>query len=101
MQKQKTENFMWIKFRFRFSLKVNWTLEKCLTKHLSTQEEVILIELIRNYLCLYDKSENSNKEYDVNRNAWSKVAEKLDFIQNGIYKCFYFWVTLVYKIRKR
>ena len=29
----------------------------------------------------------SYKEREVNRNAWSNVAEKLDFIQNGIYKC--------------
>ena len=31
----------------------------------------------------------SYKERDVNRNAWSKVAEKLNFIQNGICKCRY------------
>ena len=28
----------------------------------------------------------SYKERDVNRNAWSKIAENLDFIQN-VYKC--------------
>ena len=31
----------------------------------------------------------SYKECDVNRNAWSKDAEKLDFIQKSIYKCRY------------
>ena len=40
------------------------------------------MEQIKNYPCLYDKSKMSYKECDVNRNAWSKVAEKLDFIQN-------------------
>ena len=29
----------------------------------------------------------SFKEHDANRNAWSKVAEKLDFLQNSICKC--------------
>ena len=29
------------------------------------------------------------KEQDVNSNAWSKFAEKKDFIQNGIHKCRY------------
>ena len=47
------------------------------------------MEQIRNYPCLYDKTKMSCKESDVNRNAWSKVAEKLDFIQNGICKCRY------------
>ena len=47
------------------------------------------MEEIRNYPCLYDKTKMSCKESDVNRNAWSKVAEKLDFIQNGICKCRY------------
>ena len=36
--------------------------------------------------CLYEKSKMSYKERDVNRNAWCKVAEKLNFIQN-LYKC--------------
>ena len=31
----------------------------------------------------------SYSEHDVNRNAWSKLQKKLDFIQNGIYKCTY------------
>ena len=25
-------------------------------------------------------------EHDVNKNPWNKVAEKIGFIQNGIYK---------------
>ena len=32
--------------------------------------------------CLYDKSKMLYKERDVNRNAWSKVGEKLNFRQN-------------------
>ena len=31
----------------------------------------------------------SYKDRDVNKNAWSKHAEKLDFIQNIVYKCVY------------
>ena len=52
------------------------------------------MEQIRTYPCLYDKSKTSYKERDVNRNAWSKVAEKLDFIQNSIYKCIYEKLTV-------
>ena len=58
-------------------------------KSLSIQEEEILMEQIWNYPCLYDKSKMSYKERDVNKNAWSKVALKLAFIQNGIYECRY------------
>ena len=47
------------------------------------------MEQIRNYPCLYDKSEKSYKERDVNKNAWSKVAEELNFLQNGIFKYFF------------
>ena len=51
-------------------------------KSLSIQKEELLMEQIMSYLCLFDKSKMSFKEHDVNRNAWSKVAEKLNFIQN-------------------
>ena len=44
------------------------------------------MEQIRTYPCLYDESKMSCKEGGINRNAWSKVAEKLDFIENGICK---------------
>ena len=47
------------------------------------------MEQIRTYTCIYDGSKMSYKERDVNRNARSRVAEKLDFMQNGIYKCRY------------
>ena len=55
-------------------------------KSLSIQVEEILMEQIRTYLCLYDKSKMSYKECNLDRHAWSKSAEKLDFIQNK-YKC--------------
>ena len=58
-------------------------------KSLSIQEEEILMEQLRNCLCLYSKSKISCNERGINRNAWSEVAEKLDFIQNVIYKCRY------------
>ena len=51
-------------------------------KSLSIQKEELLMEQIMSYLCLFDKSKMSFKEHDVNRNACSKVAEKLNFIQN-------------------
>ena len=51
-------------------------------KSLSIQKEELLMEQIMSYLCLFDKSKMSFKEHDVNKNAWSKVAEKLNFIQN-------------------
>ena len=44
------------------------------------------MEQIRNYPCIYDKSEKLYKERNVSRYALSKVAEKLDFLRNGIYK---------------
>ena len=51
----------------------------------STQVEEMLME----HPCLYDKCKMSYKERDVcrSRNTRSRVAEKLDFIQNSIYKC--------------
>ena len=54
-------------------------------KSLSIREEEVLMEQIRTYPCLYDKSKMSYKEGDVNRNAWGKVAEKLDSIQIVLY----------------
>ena len=44
-------------------------------KSLSIQVEEILMEQIKTYPCLYNKSKMSYKERDVKRNAWSKVAE--------------------------
>ena len=61
---------------------MNLALEKISDKKsLSIQVEEILMEQIRTYPCLYEKSKMQYKEGDVNRNAWGKVAEKLDFTQ--------------------
>ena len=49
----------------------------------SLQEEELLAESVRIFPVLYDKSEKGYKEKDVVSNAWGKVAEKLDFIENG------------------
>ena len=54
-------------------------------KSLSIQVEEVLMEQIRTDPCLYEKSKMSYKEGDVNRNAWGKVAEKLDSIQIVLY----------------
>ena len=51
-------------------------------KSLSIEDQEIIMEQIRNYPCLYNKSKMSYKERDVNRNAWSKVVKKFDFKQN-------------------
>ena len=57
-----TKHFMWRKFRFRFSWKINWTLGKMSDKKsLSIQGEEILMEQISNYPCLYDKSESRTR----------------------------------------
>ena len=37
----------------------------------------------RKYPCLYDKSSKSYKEKDVIKYAWTKIAEELDFIEDG------------------
>ena len=52
-------------------------------KILSLQEDELLSEEVRSFPCVYDKSQKGYKEKDVVRNAWSKVAEKLDFIEDG------------------
>ena len=46
-------------------------------KSLSIQEEVMLME--QKEISLYDKSKMLYNEHDLNRNAWSKVAEKIEF----------------------
>ena len=56
---------------------------------LSMQKVELLMKELKNYPCLYDKSEKWYRERDVNRNAWSRVAERLDFMLNGIYKCYF------------
>ena len=53
-------------------------------KSLSIQDQEIIMEQIRNYPCLYNKSKMSYKERDVNRNAWSKVVKSL--ISNKTYE---------------
>ena len=54
-------------------------------KSLSMQEEESLMEEIKNYPCLYDKSKTWYREREVSRNTWTKAAEKLDVMQNSIY----------------
>ena len=43
---------------------------------------------LRNYPCFCDKSEN-NKEFTKNRNRWSKVVEKLNFMQRVYRNAFF------------
>ena len=46
---------------------------------LSLNEDELLSEKVRSYRCLYDKSSKSYKEKDVIKNAWTKIAEELDY----------------------
>ena len=50
----------------------------------SLQDEELLAEEVKLFPVLYDKTEKGYKEKDVVTNAWVIVAEKLDFIENGI-----------------
>ena len=50
---------------------------------ISLQEEELLAESVRVFPVLYDKSEKGYKEEDVVSNVQGKVAEKLDFMENG------------------
>ena len=45
---------------------------------LSLNEDELLSEKVR-----YDKSSKSYKEKDVIKNAWTKTAEELDYIEDG------------------
>ena len=50
---------------------------------LSLQEEELLAHVVKGIPVLYDKTSRGYKEKDVVINAWKKVAERLDFIENG------------------
>ena len=50
---------------------------------LSLQEEEILSEKVKQFPVLYDKTVKGYKEKDVVKNAWNKVAESLDFVENS------------------
>ena len=45
-----------------------------------------LSDAVREYPCLYDKMKKDYKDVNVNRNAWSSVAEQMS-IENGK-KCY-------------
>ena len=55
-------------------------------ENLSLEEKEQLAKAVRTYLCLYDKNKKEYKDKNVCENAWTKVIEKLEFIENG--KCF-------------
>ena len=50
---------------------------------LTLQEEEILSEKVKQFPVLYDKTVKGYKEKDVVKNAWDKVAESLDFVENS------------------
>ena len=42
-----------------------------------------LSAIVKNLLCLDDKTTKGYKEKYVSANAWNKAAEQLDFIEDG------------------
>ena len=50
---------------------------------LCLQEEEMLAEKVKGSPVLYDKRVKGFKEKDAVQNAWEKVAESLDFAENG------------------
>ena len=46
-------------------------------------DEERLSEIVKTLPCLYDKTTKEYKEKDVSTNAWNKVTEQLDFIEDG------------------
>ena len=50
---------------------------------LCLQEEEMLAEKVKDFPVLYDKRVKGFKEKDAVQNAWEKVAESLNFAENG------------------
>ena len=68
---------------------------------LTLQEEEILSEKVKQFPVLYDKTVKGYKEKDVVKNAWDKVAESLDFVENSkniLYTYLLFEILCVEKI---
>lgn len=51
---------------------------------LSLGENEELAEVVKQYPCLYNKAKKEYKDKAVVENSWKKVAEKLDFIEDGM-----------------
>ena len=49
----------------------------------SIGNDELLSESVRFFPCLYDKSDKGYKERDVVENAWNKVAEMVEFVEDG------------------
>ena len=60
-------------------------------ENLSLEEKELLAEAVCTYPCLYDKNKKEYKD-SVCENAWGKVVEKLEFIENG--ECFQIFLSL-------
>ena len=52
-------------------------------KKLSLEEKEPLAEAACPYPCLYDKSNKEYKDKNVCENAWERVIDILEFIENG------------------
>ena len=56
---------------------------------LTLGEDELLAERVASYPCLYEKICKEHKEKDAVENAWKKVAEESDFIDNRKYSCYF------------
>ena len=65
--------------------KNNNIIKNKMAASLSLQEEEMLAERVKEVPALHDKQAKSYKEKGVVKNAWGKVAENLDFVENGNY----------------
>ena len=52
-------------------------------RKLSLEQEEILAFRVKEYPCLFDKTDKGYKEKDCVANAWKEVADSLEFTENG------------------
>ena len=52
-------------------------------RKLSLEQEEVLASRIKEYPCLFDKTDKGYKEKDCVANAWKEVADSMEFTENG------------------
>ena len=52
-------------------------------RKLSLEQEEVLAFRVKEYPCLFDKTDKGYKEKDCVANAWKEVADSLEFTENG------------------
>ena len=53
--------------------------------HCTLMEEETLAELVRQYPCLYDKSDKGYKEKDRKKNAWKEIEDQVLLRQQPLF----------------